>query len=253
MEVLYCHMGSWLEHQCHTKDVPLTLSNITHTVWQHTDTFNTALTFYNFSTDTLSSRLCCTSKATFLLDTYFFFFNHVEDETRHQRSIHTGSYLVRIKVQKHKLDNHPLGYSKFCLGWTGDFSGRTLIVWKCEVTPRSVTFKEFWFQCHSDSGGSEIVARPRRGGRGFTFRADHFMILARHHPYKLCEKRGDNDPMDWSSRHSLKEQFTQNCLHQLLPAMLMEKSDAVLKSALNQLVQVSESTEILNLSIKDVI
>lgn len=45
----------------------------------------------------------------------FLFFYHVEDETRHQQSIDTGSYLVRIEVQKHKLDNHRLGYSKFCL------------------------------------------------------------------------------------------------------------------------------------------
>lgn len=129
------------------KDIPLTISNITHTVWRHTEMFNSVLILTSYlQAFTLSHRLSCTLKATFC-DSYFY---HVENETRHQQSIHTGSYLVRIKVQKHKLDNHQLGYSKFCLSWTGDFSGRTLIDWKCEVIPRSLTFEEFWFQCHSD-------------------------------------------------------------------------------------------------------
>lgn len=183
-------MGSWAEHQCHTKDIPLTISNITHTVWKHTEMFNSALIYYIFPPAfTLSSWLCCTSKATFCKTLIFF-------TTYRMRSIHTGSYLVRVKVQKHKLDNHQLGYSKFCLLWTGDFSGRTLIDRKCEVTPRSATFKEFLFQCHSDLGGSEILACPLlylvkyREGHRFTFRTDHCMILARHHSYKLCEKRG---------------------------------------------------------------
>ncbi len=75
--------------------------------------FNSALIFYIFSTGIRALVLTLLYiKGDILQDTYF---NHVEDETRHQQPIHAGSYLVRIKVQKHKLDNHQLGYSKFCL------------------------------------------------------------------------------------------------------------------------------------------
>lgn len=177
------------------------------------------------------------NKGDILQDTYFY---HVEEETRHQQSIHTGSYLVRIKVQKHKLDNHQLGYSKFCLSWTGDFSGRTLIVWKCEVTPRSITFKEFQFQCHSDVGGSEVLACPPLylvkygGGRSFTFRSDRFMILARHHSNKLCEREKHHELQQLHSRPSvsglykvvyLQNQRVHRHLNQHLSGYLLLPSD----------------------------
>lgn len=74
---------------------------------------NSALIFYIFSIDIHSHILTVLYiKGNILQDLFFY---DVEDETRHQQSIHTGRYLVRIKVQKHKLDNDHLGYSKFCL------------------------------------------------------------------------------------------------------------------------------------------
>lgn len=91
VQVWYCHMGSWVEHQCHTKDVPRTVSNITRTVWKRTEMFNRALIFYIFSTGIRSLVLTLLYiKGDILQDAYF---NHVEDETRDTSNLSTQEVI----------------------------------------------------------------------------------------------------------------------------------------------------------------
>lgn len=102
IQVLYCHMCSWLEHRCHTNDIPLTISNTTHTVWKHN--LNSGLIFYIFSTGIPSHILT-------LLQHFARPIFSPRRRWEDTPAMYPHSYLVRIKVQKHKLDNHQLGYS----------------------------------------------------------------------------------------------------------------------------------------------
>lgn len=57
-----------------------------------------------------------------------------------------------MKVKKPKLNNHQLGYSKFILIWTGDFSGRTLI----ESVRRLLFPVSLGFGCSEDLSRSSV-------------------------------------------------------------------------------------------------
>lgn len=109
------------------------------------------------------------------------------------------------------------------------FSGRTLIDWKCEVTPTpnptplcSTMFEEYEFQCYFELNGSVDLGMSLVIGRfAICVKKDtashsrliiHFMILARHHAYKLCRGRKRESQTKCNSRIilHLKESTSPN-------------------------------------------